>query len=171
MFSIERSELPGNSLLSVYRDSGAYTDCYATDIDGRVSQAEYINAFYTSLPFKTERFILKWAVSRPSSDEDARLLAEAKTETFAAWYVEAREDDQILLSDYRDRTRSWLMSEPIAADTTRLYFGSAVIPADDRETGEKRMGTSFSLLLWFHRLYSQVLLSSAKSGLSTQRET
>jgi hypothetical protein len=166
MFSIEASALPDSSLLSAYQDSGAYTDCYTTSVNLCVTQAEYINAFYTSLPFKLERFILRWAVSKPSSDEGAQRLAEAKAETFAAWYVEARRDDQILLSDYRDRTRSWLMSKPVTEESTQLYFGSAVIPAIDSQTGEKRMETSFSLLLQFHKFYSQVLLSSAKTRLS-----
>ena len=112
MLSVERCDLPKNSLLSEYRNNGVYTDCYAMDIDRKISQIEYIRAFYTTVPFKVERTILKWAVSKPSTDEDACLLAEAKVQTFAAWDVEARRDDQILLTDYRGRTRSWLMSEP-----------------------------------------------------------
>ena len=171
MFSIEKCDLPKNSLLSEYRNYGAYTDCYATDVDRKVSQIEYISAFYTTVPFKVERTILKWAVSKPSTDEEACLLAKAEVETFAAWDVEARRDDQILLSDYRGRTRSWLMSEPsssITGDSTRLYFGSAVNPNRVKETEDLRMGKTFSVLLRFHKLYSQVLLSSTKSRLSSQ---
>jgi hypothetical protein len=165
MPSVERCDLPEESLLAVYRNDGAYTDCYATEIDRRISQIEYVQAFYTTTLFKVERKILQWAVSRPSTDEEACLLAEARAEKFAAWYVEARRDDQILLSDYRRRTRSWLMSEPSASKdghTTRLYFGSAVVPIRNKETGEMRMGSAFSLLLTFHRLYAQALLLSAK---------
>ena len=97
-------------------------------------------------------------------------MAVAEVETFAAWDVEARRDDQILLSDYRGRTRSWLMSEPSSSktgDSTRLYFGSAVIPNRVKETEDLRMGKTFSVLLQFHKLYSQVLLSSTKSRLSS----
>ena len=169
MFSVEKCDLPEKSLLSEYRNDGAYTDCYTTDVDRKISQIEYVRAFYTTIPFKVERAILKWAVSKPSTDEEACLLAEAKVETFAAWNVEARRDDQILLSDYRGRTRSWLMSEPSSngvEDLTRLYFGSAVVPIRLKETGELRMGRTFGVLLQFHKLYSQVLLSSAKSRLS-----
>ncbi len=117
-----------------------------------------------------ERMILKWAASKPSTDAEADLLAEARLGAFAAWDVEARRDDQILLSDYRGRTRSWLMSEPLTGNTgnsTRLYFGSAVIPTRGKKTNELRMAKSFSVLLQFHRLYSQVLLSSARSRLSS----
>lgn len=158
------SELPENALLQRYRESGAYTDCYFIDIDRGVSLADYIRAFYTTVPFKTERLILRWLVSKPSTDEDAGLLAEAKTERFAAWYVEAREANQILLSDFRDRTRSWLMTKS-SGGATRLYFGSAVVPKLSRETQERRMERRFSILLAFHKLYSQVLLSSARRRL------
>lgn len=157
-------ELPEKALLQRYRESGAYTDCYFVDIDRGVSLADYIRAFYTTVPFKTERLILKWAVSKPSTDDEASLLAEAKIERYAAWYVEARGANQILLSDYSDRTRSWLMAKS-SGSATRLYFGSAVVPKLNPETQERRMGRRFSLLLAFHRLYSQVLLSSARRRL------
>lgn len=167
MFSVARGELPQRALLSRYRDSGDYTDCYVADVDRVVSHAEYIRAFYTTLPFKTERLILKWAVSKPSTDEDASLLAEAKTDQFAAWHVEARAENQLLLSDFREQTRSWLMTE--AADGgTRLYFGSAVVKEVDSDTGGLRMGTSYSLLMGFHRLYSRILLSAARRRLLRQ---
>jgi hypothetical protein len=170
MLSVEKCDLPEKSLLSVYRSGGAYTDCYATDINKRISQGEYIRAFYTTTLFKIERTILKWAVAKPSTDKEAFLLAEAKVEKFAAWNVEARQDDQILLSDYRGRTRSWLMSEPTSSkdgDSTRLYFGSAVVPIHVKEDGKRTIGKSFGVLLRFHRLYSRALLSSAKSRLTS----
>lgn len=169
MFSVRTKELPTGSLLSRYRDGGAYTDCYFVDIGRDVSLSDYIRAFYTTIPFRTERLILKWAISKPSSDEEADQLAEGSTDRFAAWYVEERQHHQILLSDYRDRTRSWLMTVPAggdAGDSTRLYFGSAVVPAHDVETEQRRTGTGFSILLQFHKLYSRVLLSSAKRRLS-----
>lgn len=134
------------------------------DIDREVSQAEYIRAFYTTLPFKTERLILKWAVSKPSTDEEAGKLAVGTTDRFAAWYVEGREESQLLLSDFRDSTRSWLMTER-GEGTTRLYFGSAVVPEVDAETQQARMGKRFSLLMGFHRLYSRILLSAARRRL------
>lgn len=164
MFAVVHSELPKSSLLNRYRESGAFTDCFFVDIDRTVTQADYIRAFYTTLPFKTERLILKWSISKPSTDEEASLLAEGKIERFAAWYVEAREDNQLLLSDFRDRTRSWLMAVP-AEEGTRLYFGSAVVPEVDAETQEARMGKGFSLLMGFHHLYSKILLSAVKRRL------
>jgi hypothetical protein len=161
---VKSGELPEGALLQRYRQSGAYTDCYFVDLDQKVSQADYIRAFYTTLAFKTERLILKWAISKPSTDEEANLLAEAKTDKFAAWYVEARRDEEILLSDFRDRTRSWLMTET-SARSTRLYFGSAVVQIPNVEAHERRRGERFSLLLEFHKLYSRILLSSARRHL------
>jgi len=168
VFSVETGDLPENSLLLRYRESGAFTDCYYVDIDRVVSQAEYIRAFYTTTPFKLERLILKWAVSRPSTDEDVDRLAEARSEEFAAWYVETRCDTQLLLSDYRDRTRSWLMTEPSGSavgDSTRLYFGSAVVPIQEDKAEERRLENGSGVLLRFHKLYSEILLLSSKHRL------
>ncbi len=125
-------------------------------------------AFYTTRLFRTERFILKWAVARPSTDDDARKLAAGSLDHFAAWRVEARAQNQLLLCDFIGRTRSWLMTE--AAETnqgaaTRLYFGSAVVPAGVSAGGKARMGFPFSALLGFHKLYSRALLAAARSRL------
>lgn len=167
MFSVTSGELPAHALLQRYRASGAYTDCYFVDVERAVSHADYVRAFYTTGPFKTERLILKWAVSRPSTDEQANLLAEAQTDKFAAWYVEARGENQLLLSDFREQTRSWLMTKAIDGGT-RLYFGSAVVKEVDPETREARIGKSYSLLMGFHRLYSRILLSAARRRLLRQ---
>ena len=171
MFFVEKCDLPEHSLLSAYRDVGAYTDCYATNVAPGISLVDFIRAFYTSVPFKVERTILNWAVSKPSTDEEAGLLAEAKVDRFAAWNVEARQNDQILLADFRGQTRSWLMCErrvSSGVESTRLYFGSAIVPHGPGGSGESRIGRIYSLLMPFHKLYSQVLLSSAKSRLSAE---
>ena len=51
--------------------------------------------------------------------------------------------------------------------STRLYFGSAVVPELDAKTGQSSYGFGFHALLGFHRLYSRALLRSAVSRLST----
>jgi hypothetical protein len=157
-------------LLHSYLTEGAYVDCYVTDLTGPVSQAQYVAAFYTTLLFKLERLILDWVVSKPSTDAEARQLAAGSTEVFAAWHVEQRSENQLLLSDFRGATRSWLMAVPRAGNQgTRLYFGSAVVPSRHARTGTPRLGLGFRLLLGFHKLYSVLLLYSAKSRLETQR--
>lgn len=168
---ITTCELPPASLLRSYREAGAYTDCYAIDIDHRISQSDYIEAFYTTWVFKLERLLLAWFVSRPSTDAQAKALALADLDSFAAWDVEGRTANQLLMCDLNGRTRSWLMSATPAdghADGTRLYFGSAVVPTEDPRSGKKAMGWIFRGLLRFHKLYSRVLLRAAASRLRSK---
>ena len=154
-------ELPEGALLRKYVAKGAYTDCFATEVASRVSLAAFVEAFYTSAAFKCERFVLMWVVAKPSRDDDARRLARGETEKFAAWSVEARSTDQLLVCDYLSRTRSWLMIEPIEGGGTRLYFGSAVVPVGFG-SGRARLGFPFNALLPFHKLYARVLLGAAR---------
>lgn len=131
MARITACELPAGALLARYRANGAFTDCYATSVPHRIAQARYVEAFYTTPLFKVERLLLKWFAGRPSTDAEAERLAAGDIATFAAWRVEARQDDQLLLCDLTGRTRSWLMSTPDPTAptlTTTLYFGSAVVP-------------------------------------------
>ena len=168
MFGIQSCPLPEVALLDRYRRDGAFTDCYAVDMPGSISHARYVAAFYTTAVFKLERLILQWAVSMPSTDAQALQLAAGEIDSFAAWRVESRCDKQLLLCDFQGRTRSWLM---VAQATTRigagtrLYFGSAVVPVERSGAGKPKLGPVFQALLGFHRIYSQVLLSAAKSQL------
>ncbi len=154
-----------------YRQSGAYTDCYCLDLPGRVGQAEYIEAFYTTRVFKLERWLLARFVGKPSSDAEAQALACGLRETFAAWSVEAKADGQLLLCDFRGRTRSWLMCAAMAGASagTRLYFGSAVVPVRDPRNGALRLGIAYRALLGFHKLYSRMLLWAAAQRLRRSR--
>src|SRR5688572_6246052 len=128
MLSIEKCPAPAHTLLRKYSMIGAYTDCYWTEIPGRVSFLEFIFAFYTTPLFRVERFILRQLVAKPSTDIQAKRLAAGRSDTFAAWHVEARSENEILMCDFRGRTRSWLMLVPAdKAGRTQLYFGSAVI--------------------------------------------
>ena len=167
MVSIEACELPYDALLRRYLDRGAYADCYVTELARPVQQAEYVEAFYTTSVFKLERLLLSWLVARPSTDAQARELASGHLTTFAAWNVEARETNQVLLSDFQGRTCSWLMTRPASGNrSTALYFGSAVVPIVDKRSGQRRMGLAFRALLGFHRLYSRILLRAAVSRLA-----
>ena len=171
MFSIRKSSLPDNALLSKYAREGCYTDCYTTRIGGRVSQADYVAAFYTTALFKLERLILKYLAGKPSSDRGARALAAAETDEFAAWSVESRSEDQLLLCDFRGKTRSWLMTAQDAGGArSRLYFGSAVVPDRNPKTGGLSLGLWFHALSGFHRAYSRALLHAAKSRLESTRQ-
>lgn len=157
-----RTALPAGALLQAHAAAGAYTDCYVIDAQRPVTHAEFVEAFYTTAVFKLERWLLAVLLARPSDDAQARLLAQGRTDTFAAWAVEQRAPNQLLLAG--GRTRSWLMTAtPTAPDgaPTTLYFGSAVLP----RRGSGGMGWSFRALLGFHRLYSRVLLQAAQRRL------
>ncbi len=174
MDSIQKCALPTAALLCKYLKEGAYADCYATDIPGAVSHAEYVEAFYTTFVFKIERMLLSWFVSRPSTDLQAQELASGRISSFAAWRVEARSPDQLLLCDFQGNTRSWLMSVPVTVNGshgTRLYFGSAVVPVMSVHTGEAKTRFVFRALLGFHTIYSRVLLRAAVSRLARSSST
>ena len=174
MSSIRSQALPPDALLARYAHAGAFTDCYATEIAGSFSQAEYVEAFYTTAVFRLERQLLAWFVASPSSAAQARQLATGELDSFAAWRVEERSADQLLVTDFAGRTRSWLMvvSNPVGGTpTTRLYFGSAVVPIVSAASGRPTMGVVFRALLGFHRIYSRVLLGAARSRLARARHT
>ena len=168
MSAIQPCPLPEDALLRRYAGDGGYADCYAVEVDGAVSLPQYLLAFYTGRLFRVEPVILRLVVGKPSSDAQVLQLAAGAINAFAAWTVEARDDQQLLLSDYRGRTRSWLMAVPVAgapAMRTRLYFGSAVVPLRVAADGAPRMGWLFHALLGFHRLYSRLLLRGALARL------
>lgn len=174
MFSIHSCPLPDGALLGAYHANGAYADCFATDIAGLVSHEQFVTAFYTTSLFKLERAILKWAVARPATDAQAKQLASGSIDAFAAWTVEQRAPNQLLLADFLGRTRSWLMVAPVTvskAPGTRLYFGSAMVPAKNRKTGQAQLGLVFKALLGFHKLYSVLLLRAAKARLAALQES
>lgn len=164
--------LPNDSLLQRHANAGAYTDCYTTDIKQAVSQTRFVEAFYSTRVFAIERLILKWAINKGSTLSDIQQLAAGATNTFAAWTVEARTSNQLLLADFKGRTRSWLMTQPLSENgtsATRLFFGSAFMPRTDPATGQRLSGAGFGSLLWFHKFYSRVLLAAAASRLRLQR--
>jgi hypothetical protein len=172
MLSIKKCAVPANTLLESYLKNGAYADCYSTEISRPVSFPEFIHAFYTSSLFKLERSILTWTVSKPSTDEQARQLAEGASTTFAAWQVENRNEHELLMCDLHGRTRSWFMLIPMNADgdfRTRLFFGSAVVPVQNQRTGKSSLGFIFNALLGFHKIYSALLLYSARSNIGIRK--
>lgn len=151
-------DVPAGSLLGSFAQGGAFADAYAEVVEGRVELPSLIEAFYTTPLFKLERWLLGRLVARPSTDEEARQLAQDQTQRFAAWTVVQRSATEILLD--AGQTRSWLCVEPLATAggaETRLYFGSAVVPM--RPGG--RFGLAFHALLGFHRAYSRALLRAA----------
>lgn len=157
--------VPQDSLLHAYQDGAGFAHCYVAKVPGAVSQAAFIEAFYTSGLFKVERTLLQHLAARPATDADARRLAQGEAQHFSAWQVEGQSDCELLLADFTGRTRSWLralaIESPARALHTRLYFGSAVVPRRHGGTAQPGMGWPFHALLVFHRLYSRLLLQAA----------
>ena len=163
MLTVQRCEVPLHSFLRQYKDGPGYADCYVTQIPGTVTQAAYIEAFYTSPLFKIERTLLHYLASKPATDADAKALAGGAANRFSAWRVETQSSTELLLEDFTGRTRSWLMAVPAPLDNnlpgTLLYFGSAVVPLSGQ--GAQSVGWLFHALLGFHRPYSRLLLRAA----------
>ena len=126
--------------------------------------AEFVFAFYTSPVFRIERLILRILAGAPSTDSEARRLAEGSGTSFAIWRVGERTATQLLMCDRYERTRSWFRVMALNDGTTLLQFGSAVASGSDHRTRAMARGNLFRLLLKFHVVYSQVLLHVAKRG-------
>ncbi|MCY7315923.1 MAG: hypothetical protein LH480_09960 [Rubrivivax sp.] len=185
---VQACAVPAGSLLAAYARRG-YTDCYVTSLTGAtaVSHPAFVEAFYTTALFKTERAGIRWMLGRPSTDLQARELGGGTADAFAAWSVEARAADEILLCDIGGSTRSWLMVRSSAGGVgdasdvggviganvvTQLFFGSAVVAKrgpSGLTLGKQNLGWIFHALLGFHKLYSRLLLGAARKRLSRDR--
>jgi len=153
--SVQAAPLPPGSLLESYCVAGGYVDCFIAEVPRAVTLPQLIETFYTSHAFRPERWLIGVLLGKRADNRDVVRLAVGKTESFSAWSVEARREDQILLCDYQGSTRSWLMVRPVPGGT-RLHFGSAVVKPGD---------PIFRALLGFHSFYSRCLLRGALSKL------
>ena len=168
MLSIEKCSVLSNSLLASYKGNG-YTDSYRTELPGHISLEDFVFSFYTTALFKLERFILTWSVLKPSNDMQAKELAKGKTNKFAAWTVENRKENELLMCDMLGRTRSWFMVNHLGAkenSRTQLYFGTGIAPVTKGKTGKSSIGLFLIALLPFHKIYSVLLLYFAKRQVS-----
>jgi hypothetical protein len=139
------------------------------ELPGTVSHAQFVQAFYSTALFKLGRVLLGVFLSRPSTGAQARQLAEGQLSSFAAWSVESRTDNEIVLAT--GPTRSWLMVKAgvdALPASTQLHFGSAVVPPRSSSGARGNMGLVFTALLGFHKLYSRTLLMSARARLYRQ---
>jgi hypothetical protein len=153
-----RHPVPENALHAKYARDGGYADCFVLDVKRNVPLAEFVEAFYTTGLFKLERFVLKWLAGKPSTDFEARALASGRLTTFAAWSIEAQAEGQLLMQDFRDKTRSCFIVTPVPGNNaaTRLLFGTGI---------KRHLGVGFISLLPIHRFYSRALLGAAVARL------
>lgn len=150
---ISEADLPDGALLARYADrSDCFTDCYVADLGRDIEFGTYLCAFYSTWVFAPEKALLRLVLGRPARDFDILPVALGDKDRFAAWDVETRGTDEILLCDLSGGTRSWFKVEG-----SRVYFGSAVVPP---EPGVE-LGRLFKALLGFHKVYSRALLRAA----------
>src|SRR5882724_7325901 len=172
MFSIAREPVTDDALLKTFRGGkrserwGKYGDCFSIPVDRVVSLADFVFAFYTSPVFRIERLLLRALVGAPSSDSDARALADGSAASFAVWYVGERTATQLLMCDRYERTRSWFRVVSLDGGRTLSQFGSAIAAPRADRAGDRALGGRFRLLLGFHVVYSQLLLHAAKIGVT-----
>ena len=162
--SVNEAPLPDGALLREFVHRGEYTDCFVTHVSADITFPVYVESFYTTSLFKAERVILRWLISRPSTDEEARQISRNEIHEFAAWHEHSRSDDQLVMMDFRQQTCSWFMRVP-NEDECLLYFGSAVMRDVETASG-KGMKWTYRCLLGFHRLYSRALLQAAARSLT-----
>lgn len=155
---IEETSAPEGSLIAPFAAAeGHYADAFRI-ADFTAELPDFIQAFYTTPLFKAERLVLRVTGGLRSSDAEAAALAGGDVARFAAWTVEGRGVDEILLGDISGRTKSWLS---VAGGD--LWFGSVVVPVERR--GKLVLGPVFDSLVGAHKLYSRMLLASAAGKL------
>lgn len=175
MFAISRATVPTDSLLRTYRGGphperwDTYVDCFCVDVSARVSLADFVLAFYTSPVFRIERWILRLTIGAPSIDADAKAVAIGTAKTFAARHVGERTNDQLLMCDRYEAARWWFRVAPLDDGGTLLQFGSGVaVRAKANDEGLTISG-GFRFLVWFHVLYSRLLLWQASRRVTRKR--
>lgn len=171
--AVRTCELPDDAFLGRYIQEGGYTDCFVTEVPGHVPLGQYVEAFYTTWLFKTERSILSLA-GTSSTDADAAELGRGASSCYSAWRVEDRNEDQLLMCDDTGRTRSWFKIATIPGDgpmRTYLYFGSAITPVQSARTGRLSIGPVFKALIGFHKLYSRALLDATRRRIASPTST
>lgn len=168
MPSVNVVEPPENSALSHYAlQPTCYTDCYFVDVPAKIDLSEFIAAFFYTPLLRLERLMLAHIASKPTSTEDVIKIAEGKSDAFAVWSVEFRDEYQLLMSVADGPIRSWWMVSPKKDNQnfSRLYFGSAYLPKSVGSAGKPKMGAIFHMFLSFHKLYSRTLLWLVKREL------
>ena len=168
MLSVNVVEPPVNSALNHYvLQPTCYTDCYFVDVPAKIVLSEFIAAFFNTPLFRLERLMLASVASKPTSAKDVTNIAEGKSDVFAVWSGECRDEYQLLMSVADGPIRSWWMVSPKNdnQEYSRLYFGSVYLPKSVSSVGEPKMGAIFHIFLSFHKLYSRTLLWLAKREL------
>lgn len=164
---VRRAAVPEGTILHSSRPlSGpardeTHLDCFVADIDGAWSLEQFVGVFYRTWLFRAERFVLKHVMRLPSTDSDLESLLDGNQEKFAAWSIERRTANELLMCDIASKTKSWFMvtqTGDSAKQRTLVHFGTVVVATPDRRSGEPKLGTLFRLFMPLHLLYARSLL-------------
>lgn len=165
MMRVSKSKIPNSSLARRYLDKPkTRVDCFHIRSPNNVSLETFVGQFYRSPLFRTERAILKVATGYRSSDTQLEDLLAQEGKTFSAWTQVARNENQLIMSDYQNRTCSWFMVEA-DENGTDLYFGTVVQPTNYYKYGEWLSNPIFKALLPVHIIYARSLLAQTAKGL------
>ncbi|MEO0665459.1 MAG: hypothetical protein AAFY97_06945 [Pseudomonadota bacterium] len=149
--SVRRSAIPDGSLIARYKGQGNHVDAYVASTARYVDLPTYIAAFFSTSVFRAERLLLSIS-GKQSSDDQVADLAAGRGEHIAAWKVEERSANELLLEATGTPIRTWLAVEP---DGTALWFGSVVLAK------KGRIPLLARVMMPGHALYSRILLSAA----------
>ncbi len=165
VMSVSSGSVPEGAFISQYSTThGGYSDCYYVDIQKDVALSDYILAFFNTPIFRMERLILNLVPSGRSNEQCVLGLASGTGDKMACWKTEKRDENQLLLAVGDGPIRTWLMvqgkqsSETTPTKTTRLYFGSAVLPTSMTKDGHPKLAIVFKLFSGLHIFYSRLLL-------------
>jgi len=154
--------VPDTALLYRFVETpGAYADAFTVYVPQAIDLHSFLDAFYTTPLFRCEKAILRLFFRAPGHNWEAADLR--RKDHYAAWTVEARAADQILMCDAAEATRSWFSVTPDGSGTS-LHFGSAVMP----KAGTTDLPFFAKALMGFHTAYSKALLSAAARRLASQ---
>ena len=155
---------PETSLLAQRRGEDWYRDAFRACVPGHVTLGTFVTEFFAGPAFLPERMALH-LIGRGAGAAEIAALAEGTATRFAAWEMEAREADQLLMHDFLDRTCCWLAVSH-EGDASDL---GAPHNAGEREqrflwfgTGLRNPGGPFARWLKQpHRAYARWLLAGA----------
>lgn len=157
MFTVSQCPLPDTALILRHADRpGCLHDCFRASLLRPVSLPDLIEAFYTSRAFAPEALILRLTTGCDTGRDAARAIAEGQSDRFVMWQVEDRSETQLLMAVGSGPIRSWWMVEPQEDGTTKLYFGSAILP---RPGPDPKATVLFRATHWLHKLYARTLLA------------
>lgn len=160
MVVVVNQDIPPGRLIADYAErAGHFTDCYSCVVPGQVALADYVTAFYTTPLFRAERFVLRVAARTPSTDAQARAVADGQSERFAIWTVETRRGNELMMAERSGRTKSWFKVLSQGGET-QLLFGTVVVPVPSK-SGDPVLGPVFDSLKWAHTIYARALLAAA----------